>query len=106
MLRKATTEVLEFKWKINGVTEDIGVYAMRHMETYMGTKVNNWKCDLTNKPSKAFQLLRAKFVTTMVYSNENKVIDYMMRTTTSHMEEARNKGTVDVEKMVANFPKP
>ncbi|XP_047965638.1 F-box/LRR-repeat protein At3g03360-like [Salvia hispanica] len=75
-----------------------------HMEDE--TFVKDWKCDLTNKSSKAFQSLRAKFVTAMVYSNENKVIDYMMRTTTSHMKEAQSKGTVDVEKMVANFPKP
>ncbi|KAG6387330.1 hypothetical protein SASPL_152517 [Salvia splendens] len=106
MLRKAKTELLEFKWKTNGITEDCGVYAMRHMETYMGTKVNDWKGDLTNKSSKSFQLLCAKFITAMVYSNENKVVDYMMRTATSHLEEARKKGPVDVEKMVADFPKP
>ena len=72
----------------------------------LALKVKDWKCNLTNKPSKAFQLLRANFVTAMVYSNENKVIDYMTRTTTSHMNEAQSKGTVNVEKMVANFPKP
>lgn len=106
MLRKAKTEVLDFKWKTQGITEDIGVYAMRHMETYMGTNVADWKCDLTNKPSKSFQLLRGKFVTAMVYSNESKVVGYMLRTATAHLEEAKKKGPVDVEKMVADFPKP
>ncbi|KAG6436426.1 hypothetical protein SASPL_101324 [Salvia splendens] len=74
MLRKAIPEHLEFKWKTEGITNDCGVFAMRHMETYMGTKVNDWKCALTNKPSKSFQLLRAKFLTAMVYSNENKFV--------------------------------
>ncbi|KAG6416107.1 hypothetical protein SASPL_123531 [Salvia splendens] len=106
MLRKAKTELLEFKWKTKGITQDCAVFAMRHMETHMGTEDNDWKCDLTNKPSKLFQLFHAKFVIAIVYSNENKVMDYMMRTTTSHLEEARKKGPVDVEKMTTNFPKP
>ena len=80
-----------------------------HYATYgdvYGTKVNDWKCDLTNKTSKSFQLLLEKFLTAMVYSNENKFVDYMTRTTTSHLEEARKKGPADVEKMAAEYPKP
>ncbi|KAG6421558.1 hypothetical protein SASPL_118114 [Salvia splendens] len=88
MLRKAKTELLEFKWKTKGITQDCVVFAMQHMETYMGTEDNDWECDLTNKPSKSFQLFHAKFVIAVVYSNGNKVMDYMMRTTTSHLEEA------------------
>ncbi|KAG6421557.1 hypothetical protein SASPL_118113 [Salvia splendens] len=38
MLRKAKTELLEFKWKTKGITQDCGVFAMRRMETYMWTK--------------------------------------------------------------------
>ncbi|KAG6424205.1 hypothetical protein SASPL_114619 [Salvia splendens] len=84
MLRKAKTELLEFKWKTNGTTEDCGVYAMQDI----WRRIWGLKCDLTNKPSKSFQLLHSKFIIAMVYSNKKKVEDYMMRTATSHLEEA------------------
>ena len=106
MLGRAKTELLPVKWMIKGITSDCGVFAMRHMETYMGNKANEWKCDLTSKPSKSFQLLRAKFCQALVYSNENTAHSNIMRTATSHFEQARNKGHIDVEKMVWEYPKP
>lgn len=106
MLGRATTEVLPVKWMIKGITPDCGVFAMRHMETYMGTKANEWKCDLTNKESKSFQLLRAKFCQALVYSDENTVHSNIVWIATSHFVEGRKKGPIDVEKMVSEYPKP
>lgn len=103
MLQKANVKVLEMKWSIKEDTTDCGLYAMRHMETYMGTKVTDWKCDLTNKQSKSLQLLRPKYCTAMLYNKNSRAFSCVPRLTSNQFAAAKKIRPIDVENMVAEY---
>ena len=103
MLQKATVKVLEMKWSAKEDTTDCGLYAMRHMETYMGMKVTDWKCDLTNKQSRPLQLLRAKYCTAMLYNNNNRAFRCVSRLASHQYTKAKKTRPIDVENMVAEY---
>ena len=48
-LRKEVCKRLEMSWRTEDNCIDSGVYLMRHMETYMGSALKNWKCGFRNE---------------------------------------------------------
>lgn len=40
---------LEMKWQTKEYTVDSGVFAMRHLETYMGEGLKGWDCQLSKE---------------------------------------------------------
>lgn len=43
-LRNARVVRLQMKWRTENNKVDCGVFAMNHMETYMGNGLRNWQC--------------------------------------------------------------
>ncbi|PWA71630.1 ulp1 protease family, C-terminal catalytic domain-containing protein [Artemisia annua] len=48
-LRKVVCKRLEMSWRTEDNCIDSGVFLMRHMETYMGSALKNWKCGFKNE---------------------------------------------------------
>lgn len=62
---------LALPWRDEENKVDCGVFAMRHMETYMGQRVCDWKIGLSGLAAKAIQNLRIKYVNTLLVSEAN-----------------------------------
>ncbi|KAL8199827.1 hypothetical protein R6Q57_013395 [Mikania cordata] len=46
-LKTCKTKRIAMPWRTLNNFVDYGVFAMRHMETFKGTSVKEWKCGLT-----------------------------------------------------------
>ena len=44
MLHEAAIVRLQMKWRTENNVLDCGIFAMNHMETYMGNGLKNWDC--------------------------------------------------------------
>ena len=44
LLSNAPVQRLQMKWRTSNKNVDSGVFAMHHMETYMGYGLRNWEC--------------------------------------------------------------
>ncbi|KAG6405560.1 hypothetical protein SASPL_133150 [Salvia splendens] len=73
-LRNVEPTVLPIEWTTATNKVDSGVYLMRHMETFMGQKVNEWKCGLTPRSALSLQYLRAKMSKELLFGNSNAVM--------------------------------
>ena len=104
-LRKAEPTVLRIEWTTTTNKVDSGVYVMRHMETYMGQKANEWKCGLTPRSALSLQYLRAKISKELLFGDSNAVTYKVMQLTQQCNEEGKMKGSIDVEKMIAEYSK-
>lgn len=72
---------LAFPWRTLHNTIDCGVFLMRHMETYKGTSVKDWKCELSNerddkgevspKQQRELDDLRHKYVAKILLNDVN-----------------------------------
>lgn len=75
-------QVLQMPWRTKNNGVDCGVFAMRHMETYMGGGLKNWKSGLLNESTdQKTQLnrLRCKYVTKIIKSEVNLCKDDILR---------------------------
>ncbi|KAK1411198.1 hypothetical protein QVD17_37744 [Tagetes erecta] len=69
---KPVKKKLDWATKNNNV--DCGVFLMRHMKTYMGSKVKKWRCGLVDDESKQemqVNNLRLKYAYIILKSNVN-----------------------------------
>lgn len=48
-IRNAPITLLEMKWQTKNKNVDSGVFAMNHMETYMGNGVRKWECKFASE---------------------------------------------------------
>ncbi|KAF5818743.1 putative Ulp1 protease family catalytic domain, papain-like cysteine peptidase superfamily [Helianthus annuus] len=65
---------LNLSWAVRGNKVDCGVYAIRHMETYMGVTSDKWHCGFPNEPRKIkgkLNLLRKKYAAALLLSKTN-----------------------------------
>lgn len=62
---------LALPWRDDENKVDCGVFAMRHMETYMGQRMRDWKLELSGLATNAIQDLRIKYVKTLQTSEAN-----------------------------------
>lgn len=66
-VEKMTPVPLQMPWRNN--VPDCGVYAMRHLETYMGKK--DWKCDIKKGDEKQCDNMRHKYAASILGDQEN-----------------------------------
>ncbi|KAL1558971.1 hypothetical protein AAHA92_09368 [Salvia divinorum] len=104
-LRKVEPAVLPIQWTTATNKSNSGVYVMRHMETYMAQKVSDWKYGITSRSALSLQYLRAKISKALLFGNSNALMGDLMNRTHTCYEEAKKKGPVDVEKMIATYTK-
>ncbi|KAK1355649.1 hypothetical protein POM88_048905 [Heracleum sosnowskyi] len=81
-LRNARIVRLQMKWRTNGNNKDCGVFAMNHMETYMGNGLRNWDCKFTreegNEQKKQLEKARQIYAAKIIYSRINYLKDRML----------------------------
>ena len=71
---KAELRRPEFSWETDNRPNDCGIFAMRHMESYMGSPLAHWNCGLVEESKKqATQLgkLRRKYVARLLLAECN-----------------------------------
>ncbi|KAL1810757.1 hypothetical protein ACET3Z_020822 [Daucus carota] len=75
LLSNAPVQRLQMKWRTSNKNVDSGVFAMHHMETYMGYELRNWECKFAAEVGieQKRQLERARqiYATKIVYSGIN-----------------------------------
>lgn len=64
---------LAMPWRDKENKVDSGVFAMRHMETYMGQRVRDWNIGLMANSAKALQELRVKYCRVLLATEANHV---------------------------------
>ncbi|KAL3627721.1 hypothetical protein CASFOL_029084 [Castilleja foliolosa] len=67
-------ERLKLSWSDGANLIDSGVFTMRHLETYTGQTLKNYKCGLTAKNSEKLKVLRVKYCAAIL-SDEYNVLN-------------------------------
>ncbi|KAK1429947.1 hypothetical protein QVD17_12308 [Tagetes erecta] len=73
-IRLAKPVIKKLHWSTKSNVMDCGVFLMRHMETYMGSKVKNWRCGLDVEGTKQevqINNLRLKYAYKILTSDVN-----------------------------------
>jgi hypothetical protein len=71
--KKVPVERLEMHWRNSENVTDCGIYAMRHMETYMGNGLHDWNPELKREESKKQMLiLRMRYWCALLTSDLNE----------------------------------
>lgn len=76
---------------------------MRHMETYMGTKLKEWDCGLKKRSKKQLRFLRVKYCTSLLAAEHNGHNEDNIIAAKEHYERSCASGPIDVEMIVATY---
>lgn len=91
-------------WRNDTNKNDCGVYAMRHMETYMGQKMKDWNPGLRKNGLKQLRYMRAKYSAALLSYEMNDHREDNIAVANDHYKFARSD-EVDVEKMLEIYVK-
>ena len=94
---KAELRKPEFAWETDNRPNDCGIFAMRHMESYIGTTLIYWTSGLVNEGKKQVtQLvkLRRKYVSSLLLAECNVHQDRIKK----EMAEMKEKNVVKTRK--------
>lgn len=97
-------ERLRMAWRNDVNKKDCGVYMMRHMETFLGTKLSEFKSSLRLRSKKQLRFLRAKYcaaILTAKYNDHN--VDNIEAATTYYKQVCDEKGHIDIENFVMTY---
>nr|GMD60403.1 uncharacterized protein LOC109155335 [Ipomoea batatas] len=72
LVRGLTPARLRMSWRDNNNKVDCGVFAMRHMETYMGKGTKGWDCGLEKENKEQLNNTRVKYLAGIVNSPINE----------------------------------
>nr|GMD05896.1 uncharacterized protein LOC109162486 [Ipomoea batatas] len=72
LVKGLTPTRLRMSWRDNSNMVDCGVFAMRHMETYMGKGTKGWDCGLEKENKKQLNNTRVKYLAEIVNSPINE----------------------------------
>lgn len=64
-------ERLKMPWRNETNKIDCGVFAMRHLETYKGDGLKNWKCGIKPNNLKQLRFMRAKYCAAILSADSN-----------------------------------
>ncbi|KAL3646700.1 hypothetical protein CASFOL_009244 [Castilleja foliolosa] len=67
-LKKLNFDRLKMHWRDENNKVDYGVYAMRHMETYMGGSLKSWRYELSKNNQRTMKYLRARYTAALLGS--------------------------------------
>ncbi|GER41648.1 E3 ubiquitin-protein ligase [Striga asiatica] len=98
-LKKAKIERLQLPWALDNNEIDCGVYVMRHMETYMGDSVKNWKVGLRKNSANQLKYLRAKYCATILSADINIHKEHNLYAADLHYRISKSRGSINVEKL-------
>ncbi|KAL3648725.1 hypothetical protein CASFOL_005128 [Castilleja foliolosa] len=70
-LKKLKFDRLKMHWRDESNRVDCGVYAMRHMETYMGGSLKSWRCGLSKNNQRTMKYLRVRYTAALLGSEIN-----------------------------------
>ncbi|KAL3626839.1 hypothetical protein CASFOL_029318 [Castilleja foliolosa] len=70
-LKKLKFDRLKMHWLDESNRVDCGVYAMRHMETYMGGSLKSWRCGLSKNNQRTMKYLRVRYTAALLGSEIN-----------------------------------
>lgn len=104
-LMAAPIERMRMPWRNEFNTTDCGVYAMRHMETYMGTKLKEWECGLKKRSKKQLRFLRAKFCAAILSAENNDHNVDNILAAKEYVLKCNEGGPIDIETFVATYQK-
>ncbi|MFS7903366.1 hypothetical protein Hanom_Chr01g00023211 [Helianthus anomalus] len=85
---------LEISWATIGNYEDCGIYAMRHMETWMGITEDRWDVGFPTKMAKAkkkIAQLMKKYGVKLITSEANKHREHILKEAYQHAGINREK---------------
>ncbi|PWA75281.1 ulp1 protease family, C-terminal catalytic domain-containing protein [Artemisia annua] len=74
IMRFCKPSILKMSWRTRRNENDYGIFAMRHMETYNGQKVEEWNSGFSNEgegQQGQLKTLRRKYAAKMLLSDEN-----------------------------------
>ncbi|KAL3644388.1 hypothetical protein CASFOL_012320 [Castilleja foliolosa] len=70
-LKKLNFDRLKMHWRDENNRVDCGVYAMRHIETYMGGSLKSWRCGLSKNNPRMMKYLRVRYTAALLGSEIN-----------------------------------
>ncbi|KAH6785361.1 hypothetical protein C2S51_037816 [Perilla frutescens var. frutescens] len=70
-VRQACIDRLQMSSRDGANNNDCGVYAMRHMETYMGQAIKSWNCGLEEGNVRRMKRFRIKYCAAILTSDMN-----------------------------------
>nr|GLL42144.1 uncharacterized protein LOC109155623 isoform X3 [Ipomoea trifida] len=79
LVRGLTPARLRMSWRDNNNKVDCGVFAMRHMETYMGKGTKGWDCGLEKENKEQLNNTRVKYLAEIVNSPINEFREDCMK---------------------------
>nr|GMC49389.1 uncharacterized protein LOC109162486 [Ipomoea batatas] len=79
LVRGLTPARLGMSWRDNNNKVDCGVFAMRHMETYMGKGTKGWECGLEKENKEQLNNTRVKYLAEIVNSPINEFREDCMK---------------------------
>ncbi|KAG6411684.1 hypothetical protein SASPL_129768 [Salvia splendens] len=85
-VNKSSINFLHLEWATSTNNKDCGVYLMRHMETYVGKKGNEWDIGFSGRSVKIPQILRGRYCYTMISSIYNNQRSPMLQLAHDWME--------------------
>lgn len=100
-------ERLRMPWRNDVNKTDSGVYVMRHMETFLGNKMSEFRSGLKIRSKKQIKFLRAKYcasIMTAEYNDHN--VDNIEAATAYYKKICDDKGHVDIENYVLTYQPP
>lgn len=75
-IKKSIPKVLDIPWKTKNNGIDCGVFLMRHMETYKGTSLKEWRCgfstEVSGKQGRELNELRRKYIAKILLCDINR----------------------------------
>ncbi|KAH6764367.1 hypothetical protein C2S51_015616 [Perilla frutescens var. frutescens] len=90
---------LKMLWRISTNSTDCGVFVMRHMETYMGGVVKNWKSGLRAKNQMQLRYLRIKYCAAILTAEYNIHMQRNIRDARLYFQASSKDNPISIENL-------
>ncbi|KAL3621637.1 hypothetical protein CASFOL_036549 [Castilleja foliolosa] len=94
---------LAMPWRDDTNKVDCGVFAMRHMETYMGETVRSWRCGLAKDKPKMLKYMRVKYCAAILGSDINIHRDQVLAASKEYYELKSKAEVVGVDELLTVY---
>ncbi|KAL3622606.1 hypothetical protein CASFOL_034017 [Castilleja foliolosa] len=94
---------LAMPWRDDTNKVDCGVFAMRHMETYMGETVRSWRCGLAKDKPKMLKYMRVKYCAAILGSDINILRDQVLAASKEYYELKSKAEVVGVDELLTVY---
>lgn len=96
-------ERLKMPWRNTSNKVDCGVYAMRHMETYMGQRIKDWDTGFKAKCQTKMRIYRAKYCKALLSSKFNRKKKENDAAAKHHLDKASPEVQKDIDNFIASY---